>query len=105
MTGEIDAVPADDVPSPRAVADALGAAMNAHDIEAFMALFADDYVSERPAHPDRPFRGTDQVRANWSAAFAGVPDFHADPVATAAEAHTIWTEWSRQIYFVKPHYC
>jgi len=30
------------------------------------------------AHPDRAFRGRDQVRANWSGVFAGVPDFRAE---------------------------
>jgi ketosteroid isomerase-like protein len=94
MTGENDVVPVDDASSPGAVAEALGAAMNAHDVEAFVALSADDYVSEQPVHPDRAFRGTDQVRANWSAVFAGVPDFRADLLATAVEADTIWTEWS-----------
>jgi hypothetical protein len=37
--------------------------------------------------------GRDQVRANWSAVFAGVPDFRADLVATAVEADTLWSEW------------
>ena len=79
--------------SPHAVAEALAAAMNARDIDAFVALFAADYLSEQPVHPDREFRGTDQVRANWSAVFAGVPDFRADLLATAVQADTIWTEW------------
>jgi ketosteroid isomerase-like protein len=79
--------------APRAVAAALVDAMNAHDIEAFVSLFAADYDSEQPVHPDRAFRGRDQVRANWSAVFAGVPDFRAELVATAVDADTVWTEW------------
>jgi ketosteroid isomerase-like protein len=78
---------------PRAVATALADAMNAHDIEAFVSLFAPDYESRQPAHPDRAFVGRDQVRANWSAVFAGVPDFRAELVATAVEGDTLWTEW------------
>ena len=35
----------------------------------------------------------DQVRTNWSAIFAGVPDFRAELVATAVAADTLWTEW------------
>ena len=66
--------------------------MNAHDIESFVSLFAEDYDSEQPAHPDRRFRG-DQVRENWSAVFSGVPDFRAELVASAVEADTAWTEW------------
>ena len=46
----------------RKVAERLDAAMNAHDVDAFVALFADDYDSVQPAHPDRAFRGREQVR-------------------------------------------
>ena len=59
------------------------AAINAHDIDAFVACFAADYDSMPPAHPHRAFRGAQQVRANWSAVFAGVPDFRAELVAIA----------------------
>ena len=71
----------------------LAAAMNAHDIEAHVACFAEDYRSEQPVHPDRGFGGRDQVRANWSAIFAGIPDFEAELVRTAAEGDTVWSEW------------
>lgn len=67
--------------------------MNAHDIDAFVALFAPDYDSRQPAHPDRAFVGRDQVRTNWSAVFSGVPDFRAELVATAVEAEALWSEW------------
>jgi ketosteroid isomerase-like protein len=76
-----------------AVATALLEAMNGHDIEAFVSLFAPDYDSRQPVHPDRAFRGRDQVRANWSAIFSGVPDFRAELVATAIEGNTVWSEW------------
>jgi ketosteroid isomerase-like protein len=78
------------------VATALADAMNAHDIDAFVSLFASDYNSEQPVHPDRAFQGRDQVRANWSAIFAGVPDFRAELLAGAVEADTVWTEWRWQ---------
>jgi ketosteroid isomerase-like protein len=55
--------------------------MNAHDVEAFVSLFADDYDSLQPVHPDRAFQGRDQVRANWSAVFSGQdddPSLHAE---------------------------
>jgi len=79
--------------TPLGVAAALARAMNAHDLEAFVSLFSEDYVSEQPAHPDRRFRGRDQVRANWSAVFSGVPDFRAELVASAVDSDTAWTEW------------
>jgi hypothetical protein len=71
----------------------LHAAMNAHDIDAFVDCFADDYDSRQPAHPDRAFRGSEQVRENWSSIFAGVPDFHADLVRFDAVGDVAWTEW------------
>ena len=58
-------------------------AMNAHDLDAFVACFADGYASEQPAHPERAFRGRDQVRENWTGVFAGVPDFRAELVLAA----------------------
>jgi hypothetical protein len=86
-------VPTQNEAIPGAVAAALIAAANAHDIDAFVSLFDPDYDSQQPAHPDRAFRGRDQVRANWSAVFSGVPDFCAELVATAVEADTLWSEW------------
>jgi hypothetical protein len=78
------------------VVTALAEAMNAHDIDAFVAQFAEDYDSEQPAHPDRAFRGREQVRANWSAMFAGVPDFRSELVSAAVEGDTVWSEWRWQ---------
>ena len=69
------------------------AAMNAHDIDAFVACFAADYDSVQPTHPDRAFRGREQVRANWSAVFSGVPDFRAELVRLDAVGDVAWTEW------------
>ena len=61
----------------------LGTAMNNHDLDAFVALFAPDYRSEQPAHPTRSFQGADKVRQNWASVFAGVPDLHAELLASA----------------------
>ena len=67
--------------------------MNARDIEAFVDCFDEDYESEQPAHPDRAFHGREQVRANWSAIFDGVPDFRAELVASAVSGDVEWSEW------------
>src|SRR5215210_6465045 len=75
------------------VAERLRAAMNARDIDAFVACFAEDYDSRQPVHPDRAFSGRDQVRENWSAIFEGVPDFSSQLVATGAVGDTEWSEW------------
>jgi hypothetical protein len=69
--------------------DRLLAAMNAHDIDAFVACFAPDYRSEQPAHPGRAFSGDEQVRANWTGVFAGIPDFHAELLASATTAEGV----------------
>lgn len=61
----------------------LGAAINGHDIDRFVELFAVDYRSEQPAHPTRSFRGAGQVRENWTAVFAGVPDLTAELLVAA----------------------
>ena len=84
---------ADGRAGPGTVVERLNAAMNAHDLEAFLACFQDDYESEQPAHPDRAFRGREQVRRNWSAVFDGVPDFRAELLRSAADGDTVWSEW------------
>ena len=48
----------------QAVSERLVQAMNAHDLEAHVACFRDDYRSEQPAHPARTFTGREQVRQN-----------------------------------------
>jgi ketosteroid isomerase-like protein len=75
------------------VAERLNAALNAHDVEAFVACFAEDYDSKQPAHPDRAFTGRDQVRANWSQVFEGVPDFSSELVSSASSGDVEWSEW------------
>ena len=75
------------------IAQRLDAALNAHDLEAFLDCFAEDYRSEQPAHPDRAFRGRDQVRRNWSSIFEGVPDLRAPLMASVADGGVEWSEW------------
>ena len=78
---------------PAAVVRQPEAAINAHDLEAMVALFAEDYVNEWPAHPQRGFRGNEQVRRNWSQIFAGVPDLRARLLRMTVDGDTVWTEW------------
>jgi ketosteroid isomerase-like protein len=59
-------------------------AMNAHDLDAFVACFAEDYRSEQPTHPNRNFRGSVKVRENWAGVFSGVPDFKAELLLSAS---------------------
>jgi ketosteroid isomerase-like protein len=71
----------------------LVAAQNRHDVDALVSCFAPDYSSEQPAHPDRAFSGSEQVRKNWTAMFAGVPDFRAELIDSAREGPTAWGEF------------
>lgn len=75
------------------VIDRLVAAMNAHDLDAAAGFFHEDYRSEQPAHPGRSFTGRAQMRANWEAMFAGVPDFHAEIRQSVQDGNTTWAEW------------
>jgi hypothetical protein len=83
-------------PDAAAVLEQLNAALNAHDIDAFMACFHDDYDSVQPAHPDRAFGGSAQVRENWSGTFAAVPDFRSELLRTAVDGDTAWGEFHWQ---------
>ena len=75
------------------VIDRLVAAMNAHDLDAAAGFFHEDYDSEQPAHPGRAFTGRAQMRANWEAMFAGIPDFRAEICRSVQDGDTTWTEW------------
>ncbi len=76
------------------VRDRLIAAMNSHDPAAVAACFAPDYRSTQPLHPSRGFAGRDQVLANWTSVFDGVPDFAAESVASSSGGDPLWTEMS-----------
>jgi hypothetical protein len=75
------------------VLERLRDAQNAHDLDAFVACFDERYRSEQPVHPDRAFVGSDQVRTNWAAVFAGVPDFRAELLRSTRQGDTGWAEW------------
>ena len=75
------------------VIDRLVVAMNAHDLDAAAGFFHEDYHSEQPAHPGRAFVGRAQMRANWEAMFARIPDFRAEICRSVQDGDTTWTEW------------
>ena len=68
-------------------------AMNGHDVEGLVALFAPNYRSEQPAHPQRGFGGREQVAANWARMFDGVPDLEVGVVKESTDGTTSWSEW------------
>ena len=79
--------------SSKQVLERLHQALNHHDLAGFVACFAPEYRSEQPAHPNRGFGGREQVEKNWAALFSGMPNFHAELVATAFDGDTVWAEW------------
>jgi ketosteroid isomerase-like protein len=70
----------------------LTAAQNAHDLEAMLACFHQDYRSEQPIHPARAFQGIEQVRRNWSAMLESISDFHAEVLRSAVDGDLLFTE-------------
>ena len=42
------------------------AALDAHDLDAFVEFFHEDYIGERPRHPDSPPSTREDVRENWA---------------------------------------
>jgi ketosteroid isomerase-like protein len=80
------------VGDPRALMHRLTAAQNAHDLEAMLACFHQDYRSEQPLFPARAFQGIDQVRANWSALLEGITDFRAEILRSAVDGDTVFVE-------------
>ncbi|MCP2366132.1 ketosteroid isomerase-like protein [Agromyces flavus] len=82
------------VTSSEAVMSRLVGAINDHDLDRMVALFHPDYDSRQPAHPGRAFVGREQVRANWAAMFAGVPDFRAEVVRSVQDGELNWSEWA-----------
>jgi ketosteroid isomerase-like protein len=73
----------------------LQAAQNAHDIDALVDCFHPDYTSEQPRHPGRAFRGTDQVRRNWTAMFDAFPRLTVELLrhTKAPDGEMVWSEW------------
>jgi ketosteroid isomerase-like protein len=82
--------------SPMGVIDRMKRAVDEHDLDALGACFHSDYLSEQPFHPDRNFRGREQMCKNWSQIFRGVPDIRATVLRSVAEHDTVWTEWELQ---------
>ncbi len=78
--------------SPSTVIERLVRATNAHDLDALVDCFRDDYRNETPVHPGRGFVGREQVRANWSQIFAAVPDVVTELLGCAVHGDTVWSE-------------
>jgi SnoaL-like protein len=69
------------------------AALDAHDLDAFVEFFREDYVGERPRHPGAKISSRDDVRANWAEVIADMPDLRVDVPAAVEDGNRIWSEW------------
>ena len=65
-------------------------AINAHDVDALRALWADD-VEER--FPDKTCRGKEELSAYFKGLFAALPDFHMDLLGTVEDGDTVFARW------------
>ena len=74
----------------------LNDAVNAHDTEGMAVLFAPDYRSEQPAHPNREYVGRDTLTEIWGELFRAVPDLTSEVVAEVADGASVWVEWHWQ---------
>ena len=86
----MSSTPAVQVP---ALLERIGRAINDHDVDALTAVFADDVDSRQPAHPERHFQGVAQIRQNWAAIFAAVPDLSSRLERCITDGETVWAEW------------
>ena len=78
---------------PSELVERLRQSVDAHDLDAVVACFTDDYRNETPAHPERGFEGREQVRTNWQRIFAGVPNISARVLRIAVDGDAVWSEW------------
>lgn len=73
--------------------DNLREAISAHDIDAMVSCFTENYRCDMPVHPEQGFVGQDKVRANWSALFARIPDIKARVLRSVQDGEHVWSEW------------
>jgi len=77
----------------RTIAELVCEMANFHDVDRLVDCFTPDYANVTPVHPDRSFRGSDQVRRNWSQIFAAIPDLVVEVVRSDQVGDTVWSEW------------
>ena len=68
-------------------------AINSHDAANVADCFAENYQCDMPMHPSRGFIGRAQVRENYRAIFARVPDLRATVLRSCQDGSEVWSEW------------
>jgi ketosteroid isomerase-like protein len=75
------------------ILEQMRAALDAHDLDAFVDFFHEDYVGERPRHPGAAVSTRGDVRRNWEEVIRDVPDLRVEVPAAVQDGERIWTEW------------
>ena len=70
-------------------------ATNAHDLDALVACFAEDYRNETPVPPNEASR-TRTGPQNWQVIFSVIRDVHAEVLHVAVDGDTVWSEWEHR---------
>jgi ketosteroid isomerase-like protein len=78
---------------PTLVVERIHAAINRHDLDALMDCFEQDVRSEQPTHPERGFRGREELRGYWEQVLDGAGTFQAKLLRCAGAGDTAWAEW------------
>lgn len=87
----------------RRIAIAWFAAFNAHDLEALLALYADDAEHFSPKllarHPETKgvVRGKDALRAWWKDAFARLPSLRYEILKLTVDEEQVFMEYIRHV--------
>ena len=75
------------------IVEAMRNALDAHDLDAYLDFFHEDFVAERPRHPGVLVNGRDEVRESWAEIIGDVPDMQVEVPAAFQEGDTVWSEW------------
>ncbi len=75
------------------IVERMRAALDAHDLDAFVEFFDESYVGERPRHPGALMSGRADVRRNWEEVISDCPDLRVEVPAATQDGDRIWSEW------------
>ena len=80
-----------------AIAERWLSAFQRHDLDALLALYADDAIHTTPKIPERTLRGKAAMRAWWQASFDKLPTLSYVPTSFTADARRVYMEYVRKV--------
>ncbi len=78
---------------PKRLLERVHTALNTRDLTNLLHCLQVDYEQIYPAKNKKDTTGLEAARETWEMMFRSYPDFQADLMRQAFEAHTIWSEW------------